>query len=274
MSTVSRVIGHGMGGFFMLLGAVFLVLALNDNFLDSLTASGNCASGDCGEDSVRTTFLILGASFLVTGAITSLGTELAIRKTRRLVQHVTEFRQSGSLDSMEGLSEFLKPFGVSLDPGSNANINVERRTIDLRGQRSGDVPSDPAGLSAYLKSMGVSLDEDVLRNARVVRDGQVVSQGQAQVAGASGSGTVPLRDESRRETARIVRKRDRGATAGNQRLVEFDLEVTPAGKVPYQVQVASLVRESLASLLIEGSTLNVRVDPTDPNAVTIDWSEN
>ena len=77
-----------------------------------------------------------------------------------------------------------------------------------------------------------------------------------------------------RETATIVRKHDRGETAGNQRLLELDLEVLPAGRVPYRVKVASLVRSSLAGLLIEGSTLNVRVDPHDRNSVTIDWAEN
>jgi hypothetical protein len=80
--------------------------------------------------------------------------------------------------------------------------------------------------------------------------------------------------ELRRERATIVRKRDRGATAGGQRLVEFELEVQPAGKAPYRVEVASLVRESLAGLLIEGSSLNVRVEPTDENRVSIEWGEN
>jgi hypothetical protein len=78
----------------------------------------------------------------------------------------------------------------------------------------------------------------------------------------------------RRESATIVRKKDRGETTGNQRLLELELEVHPVGKVPYRVQLASLVRESLAGLLIEGSNVNVRVDPGNPNNVTIDWSEN
>jgi hypothetical protein len=46
------------------------------------------------------------------------------------------------------------------------------------------------------------------------------------------------------------------------------------GKAPYRVTVASLVRESLVSLLIEGSSLNVRVNPNDKNDVSIDWGEN
>ena len=265
-----------MGLFFMALGVLFLWLGLDNDVVNWFANNSSCPSGECPHDSARTTFLILGGSFFVGGFITSLGTELAVRKTQRLLAHVSDFRESGSLESVEGLSEFLKPFGINIDPGTNPNINVEHRTIDLRGQRSGDVPTDPAGLSAYLKSMGVSLDENLLRNATIVRDGEVVSQGAAQVvtAGVPPPPGAPLQGQLRRETARIIAKRDRGATAGNQRLLEFDLEVQPAGKAPYRVQVASLVRESLAGLLIEGSTLNVRVDPIDPNAVTIDWSEN
>ena len=40
------------------------------------------------------------------------------------------------------------------------------------------------------------------------------------------------------ERASIVRKRDRGATAANQRLLELELEVQPVGGVPYRVKIA------------------------------------
>ena len=95
-------------------------------------------------------------------------------------------------------------------------------------------------------------------------------------AGGPSAFTSPSAPQSAgaRETATIVRKKDRGSTAGNQRLLELEIEVTPVGKVPYRVTVPTLVRESLAGLLIEGSSLNVRVDPHDKNNVTIDWSEN
>jgi hypothetical protein len=121
----------------------------------------------------------------------------------------------------------------------------------------------------------VRIDEDVLRHATVVEDGEVVRAGTHLAQSAAGAVAQPAPEsELRRERATIVRKKDRGATAGGQRLVEFELEVQPAGRVPYRVDVASLVRESLAGLLIDGSTLNVRVDPANENAVTIDWGEN
>jgi hypothetical protein len=186
---------------------------------------------------------------------------------------------------VQGLADFLEPFGIDLDAArADGTVATQSHFIDLRGLRKGNTPpTDPAGMSEYLKGLGLNVSEEALRNATVVSGGETVQQGSARVsaepAGASFASAAPtppasISSESRRERATIVRKRDRGATTGNQRLVEFELEVQPAGKVPYRVQLASLVRESLAGLLIEGSSLNVRVDSTDDLNVTIDWSEN
>ena len=279
MSTFGRAIGHGMGILFMGLGALFIVLGVSDAFTNWLDANSTCVSGNCGADSARSTFLFVGLAFFVSGLITSVATEFAIRKTQRLMKHVGEYA-SNPATSVEGLSEFLEPFGIDLQPGTKANVNVGSRVIDLRGQRHGrDVPTDPAGLSDYLKSVGVSIDENLLRNATVMQGGEVVQPAQGPSASNEPTAARPVsipssRDELERETATIVRKHDRGETAGSQRLLELELEVLPAGRVPYRVKVASLVRSSLAGLLIEGSTLNVRVDPHDRNSVTIDWSEN
>jgi hypothetical protein len=279
MSTYGRIFGHGFGLFFMLLGGIFLWVALNDPWSNWLDENSVCEDGNCSDVGASTTFLVMGVSFVATGFISSLATEFAVRKTRGLMRTVTA-AGDGSLGTVEGISDFLAPFGIHIDPSSSANANVQQRTLDLRGLRNGrEVPRDPAGLSEYLKSVGVNIDESALRNATVVSGGEVIQPGLARSEAAprtspSMPAMVSPRDEPRRERATIVRKRDRGETAGSQRLVEFELEVQPAGKVPYRVQVASLVRESLAGLLIEGSTLNVRVDPSDENQVTIDWSEN
>lgn len=278
MSAMGRVIGHGLGGFFMLLGLLFLVLGANEGFTGLFDAGVSCTGSSCASDSVRSTFLVLGASFFFGGLMTSVITEVTIRKTRGLVSKVTTLATHP--EDTYGLSELLRDFGVDMDL-SKANVSVERPlALDLRGLRNGSVPTDAAGLSDYLKSFGVTIDEDVLKRATMVQHGQVVHPGTPVVTSAV---TPPLSstafqasaaDEGARETATIVRKNDRGSTAGNQRLLELEIEVTPVGKVPYRVTVASLVRESLASLLIEGSTLNVRVNPHDKNDVTIDWSEN
>jgi len=281
MSALSRIIGHGLGGFFMLFGLIFLVLGANDAFTSMFDGGFTCSGSNCASDSVRTTFLTLGASFFFGGLLTSVITEFSVRKTRKLVSSVSAFATHPG--DTEGLSELLHGFGIDMDL-SRANVSVERPlALDLRGQRHGAVPTDPAGLSDYLKSLGVNIDEDVLRRATVVRGGQVVQPGSpvvttagpAAVAGAAEMFQAPVTSaEGTRETATIVRKTDRGATAGNQRLLELEIEVTPVGKAPYRVTVASLVRESLVSLLIEGSSLNVRVNPNDKNDVSIDWGEN
>lgn len=263
-----------MGGFFFILGAVFFVLGMSDRVTSSLEENANCQSGSCAEGGVRLTFLILGVSFIGTGTLVSFLTEFSIRKTTSILGQVKEFSATGSAADLEGITDFLKPFGITLDAATQANVNVETRTIDLRGQRSGEVPTDPAGLSAYLKSFGIAIDEDALREATVVRQGELERLGVATRETPLIAASVVTAEAGRRETATIVRKRDRGETADGQRLIEFELEVQPVGKVPYRVEVASLVRESLAGLLIEGSTLNVRVDPNNDNSVAIDWSEN
>lgn len=291
MSAMGRIIGHGLGGFFMLFGLIFLVLGASDAFTKIFNGGFSCSGSSCASDSVRTTFLTLGASFFFGGLLTSVITEFTIRKTRKLVSTVSNFATHPG--DTEGLSELLQGFGIAMDL-SKANVSVERPLgLDLRGQRNGKtVPTDPAGLSDYLKSFGVTIDEDILKRASVVQGGQVLQPGAPVVAAATSAATAaatasPVAGaaamfdapstptaEGDRQTATIVRKVDKGATAGNQRLLELEIEVTPVGKVPYRVTVASLVRESLAGLLIEGSSLNVRVNPNDPNDVTIDWGEN
>lgn len=275
MTSAGRWIGHAMGIFFIVMGVAFVVIGMSNDVVNTLAGVDACSGGECEHASARTTMLILGWSFIASGAITMVITEWSVRKVRGVMSRATAFNTSAA--SPQGLGDLLQEFGISIDPAANANVTVNRQTIDLRGQRgSSEVPTDPAGLSNYLKSFGINIDEGLLRNATVVHGGETVT-----TAGAfPGSAAVPVpppaasTSELRRERATIVRKKDRGSTAGDQRLIEFELELTPAGKPPYRVQVASLVRSSLAPLLVEGSSLNVRVDPADENNVTIDWSEN
>ena len=275
MTTYGRVFGHGFGLFFVVLGGVFLAVALNDPWSGWLDENSVCDDGNCSDVGASTTFLVTGIVFIAVGLISSLATELAVRKTRGLMRTIS-MGQPGT--SAEGLSDFLAPFGITIDPAAAQNVRVQHQTVDLRGLRQGrDVPTDPAGLSEYLKSVGVSIDEGLLRNATVVSGGVADPepvQAPTLPPAPAPSFASATSSELRRERATIVRKKDRGETSGGQRLIEFELEVQPAGKVPYRVEVASLVRESLAGLLIEGSTLNVRVDPSDENLVSIDWGEN
>jgi hypothetical protein len=262
--------GHGFALFFIVLGLGFVALGLNDSFNSWLDANSTCDSGSCPENSARTTFIFLGVSFIAAGVVSGLVTEFAIRKTRRLLSHVATFSGSEGA-TLESLGNFLEPFGIDLAASQGGKTSIRSQVSDLRHLRKSEPPSGPEELSAYLKSLGITVDESALRNAHVIDSRRAI---RSDDPNQHASQVSPMRADRVRETATILRKRDRGETAGDQRLLELELEVRPPGRVPYRVTVASLVRETLAALLIEGSTLNVRVDPNDDNSVTIDWAEN
>jgi hypothetical protein len=274
---MGRVIGHGIGGLFMALGVLFLVLAYTDPVTTYVDSHSTCAYGsDCASSSVSGTFLFIGIGFFLSGLFASVITEFAIRKTRRLMSSVATFTANPP-QNMAQVGDFLHECGIDLQntPGVASLANIPLQTSVER-------PVDAAGLSSYLKQFGVSIDEERLKHATILQGGTVINAGSASPAPSSpqpAAAPSPVSmfgntTDLQRISATIVRKKDRGETTGNQRLLELELEVHPVGKVPYRVQLASLVRESLAGLLIEGSNVNVRVDPGNPNNVTIDWSEN
>lgn len=280
MSKLSRVIGHGITLFFVALGVGFLVLGLNDGLNAWLDSNSTCTGGSCPDGGVRATFMILGISFIAAGLIGSVAVELVVRKTSGFLSQVSATPVSASsvtdapvsvTPAMETIGDLLESRGIHLTGKLGAIANIHPQVIDLRGQRPGNAPTDPAAIGDYLKSFGISIDQDRLQNARVIQTSNVLQPEAVTVATSEPAVTETA---SLRESATIVRKRDRGETVGDQRLLELELEVTPVGRVPYRVTIASLVRESLAGLLIEGATLNVRVEEHNPNAVTIDWSEN
>lgn len=278
MIGMGRSVGHGLGALFIVAGVIMVGLGLNDAVTGRFDTA-NCSGSGCASDTLRATLLITGVAFIASGLLSSLLTEFIIRKTRKLMASVST--ATAAPGDPNGITDMLRGFGLNADV-SNANLKVGRPvTLDLRSMRTGEVPTDPAGLSAYLKERGVTIDEEALRRATIFQGGTLVHSGEPVVTSAgtteptpAGVGPRSADDSGQRETATIIRKTDRGPTPGRQRLLEFELEVRPASKPPYRVSVASLVRESLADLLIEGSTLNVRVNPHDANDVTIDWGEN
>lgn len=280
MSKLSRILGHGTALSFIAMGVGFLALGLNEQFRGWFEANSTCNGGSCPDGGIRTTFMILGISFIAVGVISSVVVEFALRKTSRLLSRLSAVPVAASgvtsspasaAPTIETIGELLESRGIHLSESLGGIASIRPQVIDLRGQRAGASEADPDAIGDYLKMFGISIDPDKLRNARII--------GESAPSHPENVATAPTESASpgtnfRRETATIVHKRDRGETAGNQRLLELELEVTPIGRVPYRVTVASLVRESLADLLIEGATLNVRVGDHDPNGVTIDWSEN
>jgi len=54
--------------------------------------------------------------------------------------------------------------------------------------------------------------------------------------------------------------------------VVLDLSVAVGGKPPYVIQLTTSVPEMYLSRLHAGSDVTVRVDPSNPQRVVIDWS--
>ncbi len=65
---------------------------------------------------------------------------------------------------------------------------------------------------------------------------------------------------------------DTGGREGADPRVVVDLDVLVPGKDPYVTQVTTAVPQVYLSKLQPGGSLAVRVDPSDPSALAIDWS--
>ncbi|MEX2459294.1 MAG: hypothetical protein WD770_09955 [Actinomycetota bacterium] len=66
---------------------------------------------------------------------------------------------------------------------------------------------------------------------------------------------------------------DTGGRVNVDPRVSLDLEVAVAGKAPYRANVATAVPQVYLSKLQVGGSVVVRVDPSDPSAVAIDWAQ-
>ena len=65
---------------------------------------------------------------------------------------------------------------------------------------------------------------------------------------------------------------DTGGREGADPRVLLDLDVEVPGKRPYETQVTTAVPQVYLSKLQPGGSLAVRVDPSDPGALAIDWA--
>jgi len=73
--------------------------------------------------------------------------------------------------------------------------------------------------------------------------------------------------------ATITSFTDTGGREGADPRVVLDLDVRVPGKDPYVTQVTTAVPQVYLSKLQPGGSLAVRVDPSDPGALAIDWSQ-
>lgn len=65
---------------------------------------------------------------------------------------------------------------------------------------------------------------------------------------------------------------DTGTLVNFNPQVVLDLEVVCAGQAPYAAQLTTAVPQVYLSQLQPGGSVNVRVDPSDPSLIAIDWA--
>jgi len=65
---------------------------------------------------------------------------------------------------------------------------------------------------------------------------------------------------------------DTGTLVNFNPQVVLDLEVAIEGKDPYAAQLSTSVPQIYLSQLQSGATIGVRVDPSDPSSIAIDWA--
>ncbi len=72
-------------------------------------------------------------------------------------------------------------------------------------------------------------------------------------------------------TAVIAEVSETGLTINNEPVFAFELDVDVSGRARYRVEVKQRTPRMAVGAVLPGSTLNVAVDPNDPNNVAIDW---
>ena len=73
--------------------------------------------------------------------------------------------------------------------------------------------------------------------------------------------------------ATVKSMQDTGALVNFNPQIVLDLEVAIEGKDPYPVQLSTPIPQIMLAHVGPGKTLGVRVDPSDPSSLAIDWSQ-
>ncbi|GLX01116.1 hypothetical protein [Microtetraspora sp. NBRC 16547] len=87
-----------------------------------------------------------------------------------------------------------------------------------------------------------------------------------------GTGNQELIGSGVPSRALITGMRDTGTMVNDQVVVEFDLQVQPAGGSPYLVSHRQILPRLLMGAVLPGRNVQVWVDPTNPQRLAIDWS--
>lgn len=73
-------------------------------------------------------------------------------------------------------------------------------------------------------------------------------------------------------TATIVAVRQGNTMVNQQPVVEIDLTVMAEGRPPYPASVSQVMPLTMLSQAQPGATVNVKIDPNDPETLWIDWA--
>ena len=73
-------------------------------------------------------------------------------------------------------------------------------------------------------------------------------------------------------TATIKKITDTGTLVNFNPQVVLDLNVAVEGKDPYDAQLTTTVPQMQVSLIQPGNKVGVKVDPSDPSSIVLDWT--
>jgi hypothetical protein len=75
-------------------------------------------------------------------------------------------------------------------------------------------------------------------------------------------------------TASIVSASQTGAMVNFQPTLAIEMTVFPSGGAPYPVTVTQIVEQPFLAKAAAGQQVKVKIDPSDPNTVWIDWANS
>lgn len=130
-----------------------------------------------------------------------------------------------------------------------------------QGKEIGEKTGRPTSMMGMLKQMPQDLATatGAIDDAMAMQDDMMKEQ-QLLQTGTPGRATI----KSLQDTGTII---------NNAPAVVLDLEVAVEGKDPYAVQIQRAVPQIYLARCQPGGQIGVKVDPADPSAVAIDWTQ-
>jgi hypothetical protein len=132
--------------------------------------------------------------------------------------------------------------------------------------------ADPSVAAALqqLRAMGIAVSADTKVEVQTT-SGTFVGPGPGVVGatalgglGAIGAGAIAGR-------LTVTGIRELGVSVGTGRLVQMDMDVTPEGGATYHLAQPVLVTPDHADRVKVGASLAVKIDPSNPGMLTVDW---